>query len=88
MIDLLKLNEEYDIVIGAKNKTDNKVKLDEQDKLHIRVIAILNIAKAGQIDLLLNRKFKEKFIYDEEDQMAYYCVKLIKERKVKKYADC
>lgn len=89
MIDLRKLNEEYEIVIRYKAKDGkNKDSLDEQDKKHIRIMAILQLGHDQQIDYVLSRDFKEKFIFDKKTQMAYYCIKILRRKEGKKYADC
>ena len=86
MINIKEFQNKYEFVIGFKPKQDKNF-IDDQDKKHIRIMAILQIAKNGSIEEVLNREFTEKFIYDKENQMAYYCIKF-KRKVVKKYADC
>lgn len=87
MININEYSEKYDFVIGFKSKEKRNIMTD-QDKKHIRIMAILQIAKNGSIEQIMNSEFTEKFIYDKEDQMAYYCIKLIRRKEGKKYADC
>ena len=77
----------YDITIGFKSKHQHEF-ITDQDKKHIRIMSILQIAKNGQIDEIMNREFTEKFIYDKEDRMAYYCIRFCRRKEGKNYADC
>lgn len=86
MINIEEFRNKYEIVIGFKSKQDKNY-IDDQDKKHIRIMSILQIAKNGNIEEIMNREFTEKFIYDKEDQTAYYCIKF-KRKVVKKYANC
>ena len=86
MINIKEFTNKYEFVIGFKSKEQRK-SITDQDKKHIRIMAILQIANNGSIGEILDSEFTEKFIYDEEDQMAYYCIK-IKRKEGKKYADC
>ena len=86
MINIDYFSKKYDIVIGFKSKQD-RITISDQDKKHIRIMAILQIAKSGQIKEIMDREFDEKFIYDNKEQMAYYCVKF-KRKEGRKYADC
>ena len=89
MIDLLNLNETYDFIVGFNHKgEENKTQITNQDKLHVRILGILQIAKSGNIEVVLNRNFTEKFIFDDEKQVIYYCIKLQRRKEGKKYADC
>lgn len=87
MIDVEELSKKYSFVIGFKIKRYME-KVTNQDKIHIRILAILELEKRVEIDEILKRKFREVFIFDKEAQITYYCIKFIKERKVKSYADC
>ena len=73
----------YDLVVGFKAK-DDVVLPDEHDKRHIRIMAILRLAKEGKIEEMITHKFKEGFLFDKEERIAYYCVKYIRERKDQK----
>lgn len=86
--EILKNQDNYDLIIGFKAKRI-KDKITNQDKKHIRIMAILKMAKEGIIEKLMSVKFNESFVFDEEEQVAYYRIKFIKERKDQtKYADC
>ena len=61
--------------------------LSEQDKKHMRIIAVLKMAQNGEVDAIINHAFSEKFHFDKESQTAIYEIKLIKERKKYIYAD-
>ena len=87
MIDTKTLSDNYDYVIGCKKKDGDNF-MSEQDKKHIRILAILQLARDQQIDYVLHHKFNEKFVYDTDNQMGYYCIKIIKGKEGKKYADC
>lgn len=87
MINIEEFTNKYEFVIGFKSKEQRK-SITDQDKKHIRIMAILQIAKNGSIEKIMDSEFTEKFIYDEEDQMAYYCIKLVRRKEGKKYADC
>ena len=81
------LFSKYEFVVGFKPKNDLKIMTD-QDKKHIRILAILQLAHDNQVEKILNANFNEKFYYDQENKMAYYCIKIQRERKDVKYADC
>lgn len=89
--NLLKEDQtQYDIIVGFKAKQEIK-EFTKQDKNHIRIMAILRIAKDNDeiIHRMINHAFTEHFSFDQKNNIAYYHVKFIKERKVKKkYADC
>lgn len=88
MIDTKELSKKYEFVVGFNRKEDKPVKhLSEQDKKHIRILATLQLAKDRQIQHLLDNEFVEHFLFDEEKQIGYYCVRLIRKRG-KDYADC
>ena len=70
-----------DIIVGFKRKPDKPAnRLTEQDKKHIRIMAILEIAKGGIIQKLIDEAFVEEFDFDVEKQVVYYKVRFIKER--------
>ena len=72
-----------------KRKPDDNIEaISDQDKKHMRVIAILQMAKEGTIPLIMNSEFTEKFYFDKEHQTAIYEIRIKKERKKDKYADC
>lgn len=85
MDEKLTINDDY--VVVFKYKRDRIEKLTEQDKKHIRIMAILRIAKDGCISTIMNHAFTERFSFDNDKQICIYAIKLIKERK-KHYADC
>jgi len=88
--EILKNENNYDLVIEFKAKQEIK-EITKQDKNHLRIMAILRIAKSDNetINRMINHAFTEDFKFDQKNNTAYYCVKFIKERKVKKkYADC
>lgn len=70
-----------DIIVGFKRKPDKRAeRLTEQDKKHIRIMAILEIARSGIIRKLIDEAFVEEFEFDVEKQVVYYKVRFIKER--------
>lgn len=70
-----------DIIVGFKRKPNKHAeRLTEQDKKHIRIMAILEIAKGGIIQKLIDEAFVEEFEFDVEKQVVYYKVRFIKER--------
>lgn len=73
--------------VFKRNKEDHIKFLSEQDKKHMRIIAILKMAKEGCIDAIMNHAFSEKFKFDEENQTAIYEIRLIQERRKPIYAD-
>lgn len=81
-----KIQLKYDYFVGVNAKDKDKVTLTEQDKNHIRIIAILELAKQGQIDFILNHNFTECFKYDKKEKRAYYCINMIRKEK-ETYAD-
>ena len=76
------IRKKYDFVLAFKKKINDK-NFTKQDENHIRIVSILQLTRDKQIEYLLNNEFTEKFIYDDENKTAYYCVKL-KERKDQK----
>ena len=83
--DLIKQNANYDFVLVFVPKSE-MLTLTDQDKKHIRIMAILRLAKDGQIDKILNVNFTESFSIDTEHKVVLYKIKIIRERK-KHYAD-
>lgn len=76
------------IVVGFKRKPDRRTeKITEQDRKHVRIMAILEIANNGLIEKMINEDFVEDFEFDKEKQVVYYKVRFIKERESVKYAD-
>ena len=75
MINQIELRNKYDFILAFKKKIDDK-NFTEQDKKHIRIVSILQLTRDKQIEHLLKSEFTEKFIYDDENKTAYYCVKL------------
>lgn len=70
-----------DIIVGFKRKPDRHAeRLTEQDKKHIRIMAILEIARNGVIQKMIDEAFVEEFEFDVEKQVVYYKVRFIKER--------
>ena len=76
----------YDYVLEFKAMKGQNVMTD-QDKKHIRIVATLQLAKEHKIEFILNHQFTESFLFDKETKIAYYCLRIRKERKVVKYAD-
>ena len=69
------------IIVGFKRKPDKRAeRLTEQDKKHVRIMAILEIARGGIIQKLIDEAFVEEFEFDVEKQVVYYKVRFIKER--------
>lgn len=88
LIMQIKNDLRYDYVLGYKRK-DHIDKLSHQDKLHVRAFAILQLARDGQIEYILNHDFTEAFEFDKESQICYYKIKIIKRKEGNtKYADC
>lgn len=77
---------DYDFIFTFKAKGETNY-ITDQDKRHFRIIATLALAKNGQIERLIDNKFVEKFSYDNEKKIATYAIRIIKERKVVKYAE-
>ena len=86
MINIEDLHKKYEFIIGFHSKRSVKA-MTEQDKRHIRILGILQLSRDNQIKNILDKEFVEKFIFDEENQVAYYCIKFIR-KEGKKYADC
>lgn len=60
--------------------------LNEQDKIHIRIMAVLQLAHNRELlDYVMHHKVKEIITYDKEKNIVCYRLKFIKERKVKSY---
>lgn len=72
-----------DFVYSAKCKV-KKEKIDEQDKRHIRLMAISSVVKTRPelFDWFISKNFTEHFYYDKEESIAYYMIEV--ERKVGK----
>ena len=71
-----------------KRKEEEKINyLSDQDKKHMRIIAIVQMLNEGTLDSIINHAFTEKFVFVKESQTAIYEIKLIKERKKTIYAD-
>lgn len=87
MNKLDQLREKYDYVVAMKSLIDRQ-KLDKQDEIHLRIIAILRLNEANVISDLLHHKIIEKFVFDQETNTGYYCIRVIRRKEGKKYADC
>ena len=73
-----------DIIVGFKRKPNMKTdKLTAQDKKHVRIMAILEIANNGLIQKMIDEAFVEEFEFDVEKQVVYYKVRFIKEKENK-----
>ena len=75
----------YDYVLEFKAMKGQTVMTD-QDKKHIRIFATLQLAKEQKIEHILNHKFVESFYFDKEKKIAYYCIRILKQRGVQ-YAE-
>lgn len=74
-------------VFAFKCKKDDHT-FDEQDRKHLRIMAILQIAQDHEtLDNLMRHKFSESFKVDNEHKMVYYKIRIIKERRRKYRGD-
>ena len=77
-----------EIKLVFKNKLGNAT-LTDQDKKHIRIIAIIELAHDRDLmNYILNHSFKESFKLDEKKQEVIYTIKFIKERSKNYRGDC
>lgn len=82
------LNKKFDFVVGFKLQDGiEKKELDEQDRKHLRILGIMQISKKQLISVLINNHITERFFYDQKEKVGFYCVKIIKRKEVRKYAD-
>lgn len=80
-----KIRDEIIAVFRAKEKGHI---LNDQDKKHIRIMAILQFARQeGIIERIMKSQFKEEFEYDEKSDSVIYHIVFIKERRKKLHAD-
>lgn len=70
-----------EVVFIFKGKKEDHT-LNEQDKIHIRIMAILQLAQNRELlDYVMNHKVKENINYDKEKNIVCYRLKFIKERR-------
>ena len=76
--------------VFKRKETERIEFLSDQDKKHMRIIAILKMAKEGVIENIMNNEFTEKFTFDKEEQTAIYEIRIKKRKEGKNevYADC
>ena len=67
----------YDYVFEFKPKTQ-KIYLSDQDKKHMRIIAMLKLIAQKEIERLLKTCFTESFKFEKETQTAYYLIRISK----------
>lgn len=82
------LNNKYDFVVGFKLRDGiTKKELDEQDRKHLRILGLARIIEMKCLPVLVDNSITERFFYDQNEKVGYYCVKIIKRKEVTKYAD-
>ena len=82
----LKANDESYVFTFVCKKDDHT--FDEQDRKHLRIMAILQIAQDREtLDNIMRHKFSESFKVDKETKTVYYKIRIIKERR-KYRGDC
>lgn len=62
-------------------------KLSDQDKKHLRIFAIMQMMKSGDLLIIINNAFKEKFTFNKETQTAYYEIEIIDQKGESEHAD-
>ena len=86
LLKAVKPSDEIKLVF--KNKVGN-FELNDQDKKHIRIIAIIELAHDRELmNYILNHSFKESFKLDQEKQEVIYTIKFYKERRTTYRGDC
>ena len=64
-------------------------RITEQDRKHLRIIAILNLAKNREmLQAFLDHEFTEKFEYIKENEDVIYTMTLKKRGSHREYANC
>ena len=77
-----------DIAIAFKSKSGLD-KITDQDKKHVRIMAILQLAHDRELmNYIINHDFTESFKYDKENKTLIYKIRFIKERRTKYRGDC
>lgn len=75
-------------VFAYKFKKEGEMTFDDQDRKHIRMLSILQLAKNKEaVEYILRHKFSESFKVDKDRRMVYYKIRIIKERR-KYRGDC
>ena len=87
--EILKAMKPQDsVTIGFKAKQPVE-QITKQDKQHIRIMAILQLAHDRELMYhILNHEFTESFKYDEKEQLLIYKIRFKKERRPKYRGDC
>lgn len=76
-------------VFAYEFKKDGEMTFDDQDRKHIRMLSILQLAHNREaVEYILRHKFSESFKVDKDRKMAYYKIRIIKERRKKYRGDC
>ena len=84
--DSSKIKDE--IVVAFKPKHEYH-KFDDNDRIHIRIMAIIELAHNRELmEYILNHRIKEIIKYNPVDDMVYYKIRFIKERRTKYRGDC
>ena len=81
----LKTQEHECFVFVFKRKTQEKG-FTEQDKKHVRFMAVYQLIKDDSFSYVMKHNFTEKFRYDENKNEVTYVIKFIKEKGVDPYA--
>lgn len=82
------VDKKFDFVVGFKLREEiEKKELDEQDRKHLRILGLTRIIEKQCLPVLINNRITERFFYDQNEKVGYYCVKIIQRKEVRKYAD-
>ena len=75
-------------VFAYEFKKEGEMTCDDQDRKHIRILSILQLAHNREaLEYVLSHKFSESFKIDKDRRMVYYKIRIIKERR-KYRGDC
>ena len=78
----MKTIKDKDDIVHVFNCKEKDHIFNEQDKFHIRAMAILQLAHNKELfEYVMSHEVKERFQYDKEKNVVYYRIRFIKERR-------
>ena len=71
-----------------RKRVNSGYHITKQDKLHIRMITAVQLAKRKELQIVLDHEFVERWDYIKETETLVYTIRLKREGEHKEYADC
>ena len=89
IMDKMKTMPPIEFKFSFRRKSANcGYRITNQDKLHIRMITAIQLAKRNELQIVLDHEFTETWEYVKERETLVYTIRLKKEGRKKEYAHC